>query len=365
MDRQLPHYVRDQQMQCWQRAIARVRAGTGRARLLVLGDSTNCGAGAGLGGMCRLHGAYANGWPQLLARLAAPLVPFSANSLVGTQGVTEVAPELYDPRVAPGAGWAAASNTGTVGGGLWGFTGSTASAFAFTPTGAFDTLTIRYAQQPRFGSFTVTLDGGPPLGSVATSGVPAYKAVTYRVPPGAGTVNILPGADGRLFIGAIEASNSAVPAADVLQGAWFGARAQNFSNAGTPWAPLNAIPLFAPDLTVINLTINDSNKSTAPGEYQLQMQQIISAARQTGDVLLMVGAPSKTVQALDGTLDSFIAIINLLALTNGCPVLDLKQRWGGYAEAQAAFPYCDSLHPGALAYQDVARAIYEILSGEA
>lgn len=362
MDNEALHLVSQQPMERWQRAAARVRAGTGRARLLVVGDSTSCGAGAGTGGVCQLDGAYANSWPQLLARLDAPLVPFSANSVIGTQGTLQLAPAVYDPRLSPGAGWAASAGTATLGGAQWGFTGAAASAFAFTPVATFDTVTIRYIQQAGPGTFSVNVDGGAPLGTVMTAGTRAYASVTHNVPPGSRTVNIVANGDGTVFIGAIETSNSAVPAVDVLQGAWFGAKAINFAGASAAWSPLNAIPLFAPDLTIINLTINDCNGDTPLADYQTQMQQIISAALITGDVLLMVGAPSGTAQATDGRLDRLIAVLNQLALTNGCALLSIKERWGSYAAIQTTFPYHDMVHPGALANQDEANAVYAALN---
>jgi lysophospholipase L1-like esterase len=344
----------------WYRALAGLRAGAGRARLLVIGDSTSCGAGAGDDGPFKLHGAYARAWPQLLGQGEAPFPPVSANSLIGTQGVNQVAPELYDPRVSPGHGWAAADGTATLGGAMWGHAGPPPGALAFTPARRFDSVTIRYLQQPGRGGFTVLADGAT-LGQVTTAGAPAYATARFSSAPGTRSISIEPRDERPICIGAIETADSATPAIDVLQAAWFGARVANFAGNAAAWSPRNAIPLFAPHLTVINLTVNDSNNGTTPDDYRTRMQQIVTAARATGDVLLMTGAPSNTPQAADGTLAGFIAILDELARVNGCALLDLTRRWGSFADAQRHFPYADNLHPGARANQDQAHAVRAML----
>ena len=61
-------------------------------------------------------------------------------------------------------------------------------------------------------------------------------------------------------------------------------------------------------------------------------------------------------------LDSFVAAVNNVAASSGCAVLDLKNRWISYASANTYLPYFDSLHPGVLGYQDIAQAMFGVIS---
>jgi lysophospholipase L1-like esterase len=57
-----------------------------------------------------------------------------------------------------------------------------------------------------------------------------------------------------------------------------------------------------------------------------------------------------------------VATILDLADYYGCGVVDLKERWGSYAESSPTLPYFDTLHPNNRAYADVARALTNALA---
>src|ERR1700758_4020125 len=89
------------QLPKWRNAINRVRAGTGRGRLMLLGDSTTTGAGAGASGNFNLAGALAKSrGAELAARLATLGIPTSFNSVISDGQVTQngVTCPAYDPR---------------------------------------------------------------------------------------------------------------------------------------------------------------------------------------------------------------------------------------------------------------------------
>jgi hypothetical protein len=71
----------------WRRAIARTRATTPvRGKMVIIGDSTSMGAGAGSSGTSLLTGAYLKAWPHRLASMSSAPVQLSSNSWWGTQG---------------------------------------------------------------------------------------------------------------------------------------------------------------------------------------------------------------------------------------------------------------------------------------
>jgi hypothetical protein len=100
----------------WRAAMARVRAGTGRGTLLIVGDSTTMGAGAGTGGTTNLNAAWPKAWPRLMAKLLPTLgVPISDATLQGDQ-TSQVAYGTYDTRVTFGTGWLNTGGFATIGG---------------------------------------------------------------------------------------------------------------------------------------------------------------------------------------------------------------------------------------------------------
>jgi len=356
-------------MPYWRAAIARVRAGTGRGKLLMVGDSTTSGTGSGSGGTSMLNGAFATAPGRGVAALLAAVVATSDKSLIGDQGVPAIlgatAYGTYDTRVVQGAGWNAAP-TVVVGGNAFRYQTGAASIFAFTPAGAFDNFKIWYIKQTPSGGFAVNVDGGASLGTVSTTGAGQTVGHSdFTVTRGTHTINLTASNDNQIIFLGIEVWDSTVPAIDIVQAGWHGSKIGGWASvvaSTTPWIPVNFIPTLAPDLTVINLTINDSNAPTALATYQAQMQVLITAAKTTGDVLLVAGAPSDTAFATNGTLDRFVDVLRLLARTNGCGLLDIPARWGSYAAANPLFPYSDLLHPGAVGYQDIAQAIVTALT---
>lgn len=345
----------------WRKAVANVRTGAGRGKLLFLGDSTTMGAGAGTGGTAQLNAAFPRSLPARVASiLSDTFVDASFESIWGSQAAnTYVTYSTYDTRTTFGSGWAM-SGGGTLGANFIRYTNGSTSTFAFVPPGSFDTITIYYYRSSGQGSFTVDVDGGASLGTVNTAGTTGFVSTSFTVAAGTHTINLNAQNNGSLFIAGIIPSLSTAPAIDVVSGAWYGAVAGTFNGSGS-FGPLTALRALAPDCTVINLTINDSNAGTALDTYQTNMESIISAAQESGDVVLMVGPPSDSASALNGTLGEYVQIIYALAAQYGCAVVDLQRRWGSYAEIQATFPYSDTLHPGNLAYADAGQAVASAL----
>jgi lysophospholipase L1-like esterase len=351
----------------WRAAVARVRAGTGRGRLLMIGDSTTAGVGAGTGtgGQQNLIGAYAKTSTRALSALLAGYMPVSDKSFCGDQIVQGVAPVnyvQYDTRVTAGAGWFSSGSVAVIGGSAIRYLTGSASTLSFTPVGPVDHVKIWFIAQGGRGSFTTNIDGGASLGTTSTNNATvAMLSATFTFARGQHTINFVALNDFPMYFAAIEAWDSTTPAVDIFQAGYSGSVILGWVQ-GAAYNPPAFLPLFAPDLTIINLTINDSNGGTSLSSYTTNMQALITACQTTGDVVLMAGAPSNTTQATDGTLDGFIGVLQSLAISNGCALISLKKRWTSWAAANALMPYFDNYHPTAVGYQDAGASIVAAIS---
>lgn len=348
----------------WRKALAKMRAGTGRPKIVVIGDSTSDGSGAGSGGTLNLNGAYPKGWvPDMSALMTGNAgVPTGVfQTLWCDQAISAIVSySTYDTRVALGANWS--FNTSAMGGSLIKYTNGAVNNLTFTPTIPIDTVIVWYINI-NTTTATVNFDGGASLGTINFSTSSTLASQTFSGALATHTINIVPGNTAAFFLMGITAYNSAAPGVDIIQIGSNGAMAATFGGTGgSSWQNSNPLSVLAPDLTIIDLTVNDSNAVTSLAAYQTSMQNIITAAKATGDVLLVAGPPSNTAQATNGTLAQFIAVNRSLAASNNVPFLDITTRWVSYAVTNPAMPYFDSLHPGAVAYQDYGLAVFEAIS---
>jgi hypothetical protein len=355
---------RPQCLKKFRKARANALSGQGRGRIMFIGDSTEAGSGALAADMT---GAYPKTpSKQLAALLASVGIPTSHNSICGDAGITAGALTypVYDTRVTFGANWVSGTFA-TLGGTFFKYTAGAVNNLALTPVGAFDTIKVFYWRAGGFGSFATNVDGGSSLGSTNSAGSSAMQTATFTVTKSTHTINIVPANDGDLYICAILAYDSTVPALDFIQAAKSGSGIADYSTVGgsNPYAAVEVLKYLAPDLLWVNLTINNSNNDGAAylATYIADMQILITAAQISGDVVLEVGPPSNTANATNGVLDSYIDALKTLALNNNCVLLNTKERWTSYAVQNAVIPYRDNLHQTALGYADMAYARMEAL----
>lgn len=348
----------------FRKAVANAKIGAGRGIVAVVGDSTNMGAGAGTSGTSNLNGALQKAWPQLLHQYNGALpLSLSSNSWWGTQGYDSAAGITlpgYDTRLNPGANWT--PNLTSLGGKVIRYATGAVNNWVLTPTYAFDTFVVYFLKNSGNGSMIANVDGGASLGTITTANASlVWASQTFTVAKGIHTINLVPNNDGQMFIIGIVAYDSTVAGLDVVQTAVYGATAATFTPAVNVYDAINALKFLAPALTIINLTINDSNAQTALATYSANLQTVTTAAKVSGDCMYVVGAPSNTAQATDGTLGQYVSVIYTLAVLNNCAVVNLATRWVSYAVTNPILPYFDALHPGVLGNQDEAQAIYGAL----
>lgn len=300
-----------------------------------------------------MTGARANSWPfamkALLATAGTPVITENIFGDAATPDTGTAAVTAYEPRITfAGSSWS--RSAGTVGGSM--FTSTTGSdSITFTPAVAVDSFDIYYVRGTSFGTFTVT-DVGGTLGTINSAGTSAFlKTTVTRGAASTNAINIQRSVAGTLFIAAIDCYNSGSPAVDIINGGTFGTTAVNQSGMGSPWSPGNAIATIAPDLTIVNLGINDVTVGTTASAFQTAIQTIITQAKLSGDAMLMWHHPNGGSSS--PSMDQIFRDIYLgLARTNGIPMIDLTERFGSYAQSTAL--YYDTVHLKKPGYRDFA-----------
>ena len=335
----------------WKAARAEVLAGTSRAVIACVGDSTTAGVGA-TDGTGRRKGSYA-------AKLAAALVghgiasPF--DSVVGNQFVSTANASVFDPRITLGSGWAN-DTLETAGAQSWKNT-TTTGAISFVPDGDVDTFEVWSFRNTGLGTWSWNVDGGADTNVVEAGTPEAYFKTTISAGAlGAHTLN-LKRVSGSCYIAAIVAYDSAAKAVDVLNMGRGSGTTTTINDATRAWSPVNSIPLFGADLTLISLGINDYTPATLVdlATYTSNLQALETAFAATGDVAYVVPPQSAVSRQTAEIQETYRNAMRSLAQTNGRTVFDLARKWGSYDAAVAAGFMnggADLVHPNAAGYID-------------
>jgi lysophospholipase L1-like esterase len=200
---------------------------------------------------------------------------------------------------------------------------------------------------------------------VNTNGADALLKTTVAVGSLAGagsTINIQATVAGGSYIAAIHAYRNDIGQVAILNAGHSGMQAGNDFISVRTWSNVPAISVIAPHLTVIALTINDSNNAVSLSSYRAGIQSAITAAKLSGDVLLATGCPSGTSQATDRTLDNYIFALQDLAVTNDIGLINFKDYFGSYATSNALGLYDDTLHLTPGGYASYAKKIAQAIT---
>ena len=362
----------------WRTKLAATKAGTARTRVLVVGDSTAYGCGAGSSSNvadCRRR-SFSAKLSDLLTNLYG--VPSAVDSFAadGGSGGTITSPALatymsvWDPRVVASANWVATGALG-VGGKIPGNnTSGDTGAFAFTPDGLVDTFAITTIVQSGNATLNASVDGGAAT-AINTAGASAALQRTAIIAGTAGvhtlSLSKASGNTSAAFVAMVEAWNSTLPAVDIVNAGWSASKSGDWnSGAASPWLPLPGISFFAPDLTIFDLGINSWLKAQeTAAALGTNMSSLISAAKASGDVLGIIPAPS----GLGGTFGSCLAAnqqacrAQLLSTyaANNCAVVDLWANFGSYGQADSRGMMYDQLHCNSSGYGRIAGLLAQTL----
>lgn len=350
------------QLQQWRKALASVRSGQGRAKIACVGDSNTVGWGAATG-TSGLTAARVKSYPAYLSSILTGMgYATNLQSFWGDGNLTanSIGYNTYDPRLVLPGDWVMQSSalTYSLGGQLFRCPSPITSSLAFTPTGSVDTFVIYSVNNAGNGTFTVNVDGGATAATVNNNTTAAVQATTVTSTLGAHTLNMQRSAGGTIFIMGVLAYDSTASKIDILNMGSAGWKATEWAYSANAWSPAPALTALDPDLTIINLGINDwKDTPTDLSTFTTNLQTVITAALAGGgSCILNVPFPSQTTRASVAQQAPFVSAIRSLGALNSCPVVNLTDRFVDWATANTlGFAYND-LHPNSYGYADMAQA---------
>lgn len=339
----------------WRKALARVVSGQGNGRILCIGDSTTVGTGSVAGGAG--PGVKNASYPTLTASLLSGIgLAASSQNCFGDFGYGANAP-TYDSRFVLG-NWAFGSPN-NMAGQCYTAGATTASPLSFTPSINTDTCEIYYLTGST-GSFNANINGGGNT-LVNTAGGNGVSKVTITGALGANVYNCLWASGSNVFICGFIAYNSAVKQVHVVNMGRGGGKAGDINGAFP--AASNHIAAIAPDLTIIQIGINDWTTATSLGSYAASVQTVITGALAVGDCMLSSPIYTNPASVASAAQTPYTAALQSLAITNGIPFVDTNYRLGGFAAGNAnGMYYTDGVHGSALGYADEARNLLKLLN---
>jgi lysophospholipase L1-like esterase len=234
-------------------------------------------------------------------------------------------------------GWAALADTA----------GTNALDTAFVDVDRFLIYRLRSGSS---GTFSWALGGGAAT-TIGGTGTNAFDGIAVDAGSLGDHTLRLRRVAGNVWIDGVIASKSTATRVHVINWGASGTVAFNHAVTTSPWSPAAALATIAPDLTIINLTINDGQAATAVGPlgvstaYLTSLQTIVTQAKISGDVLLMTGAPSAIGAVALGRQLMYIEAYRYISKRNECPMISTMYEWGSYDQANANGLMGDTLHP--------------------
>jgi lysophospholipase L1-like esterase len=339
----------------WAAAVFVVRAGTRDARLLCVGDSTT----VGWQGATQATSPPLAGYPATLARILNETYCAADNGL----GIPPSSVSNTDNRWTVGTNWSQGTAYPEVG-----FGGKSCNYLIAAATGALtyadprivaDKFDVYYVTHPSHGTLTITATGGTPVvvdasaGGAATIGI-GRTTVTAAAALSSNTVSITGTAAKNNFVVGVEPYLSTAKKIRVGNAGAGGASAASwtaFLSASTVNAfngPV-AIQAYQPDLTIIDISLNDASNAVSTGTRAAQIATLVAAAQVTGDVILMSGNPNGNALTYQAAQAAYAAS-DLATVGTGVGFIDFLKVARNYSAFSSLGYTFDALHPNASGY---------------
>ncbi|RYF03713.1 MAG: hypothetical protein EOO77_30645, partial [Oxalobacteraceae bacterium] len=317
-----------------------------------------------------LTGARANRPPAVVAAaLSAAGIACLDNGFVGDNGVqaaNNFALSSYDSRFTLGEGHISAQYHNFAGGS---FLAVGYPSTHFKPVGSYDRAVLTVYRSGNWGiDFTANdMDNGPKFGTshLDVTPVGGFLAATFGLNSPGEFEGAMAGDATKTAVRSLYVYNSAVPAIDTLVHAACGANSsdQAASSAGTStqnWSNLEALKFDAPDLTIINLGLNNMNGNNPVANYRTDLQAIITAAKISGDVLLLFPHPAGG--NYNQNVAGYHAAAKQLAADNGVAFFSLYEYLGGAFTTSLGNRMFDGIvHPNAELYAEIGARITDAI----
>ncbi len=326
-------------------AFAKMRAGQGNARIVVLGDSTT-------------DGGVDVGWAHQLANMlmTSGAAPATHNANLGFN--------LTDARIVKGSSWSVDNTILSAGGATWKASTNT-NSMAITPNTPCDTFKLWYVKRVGGGVLSVDYDG---LGTtnIDTNAAAGVGSVTLSAPDLGHTFNIKWVSGGQVNTIGYEAYSSNRKCVQVIKAGLGGTASQDWVDSSQPYSWLPTVIAAAPHLTIITSGINECAGTIDLTTYRTNLDTIIAQAKTVGDVLVLTGNPANPA---DGTHNqstvfqqTYRDVVRAAATAAGVPLIDIFNRWIDYDTANALGYLGDTwVHPSVIGYSDIANTIFSFL----
>lgn len=344
-------------------AIARVSGGTGRGKIICVGDSTTFGEGSGTGGNGRV-GCMPKSWPaKLAASLTALGIAAVNENKTASSGISTTTVTITENRnsVKPGfnpasSGWILSTST-AAGGCLFTNTADTTSVLSYAPTINVSKFELIDLTVSTGGSITYNVDGGSETVLSQAGSSTLRSTIIDCGSLGAHTLNVKRVA-GNAFVVGVRAWDDTAKAFDIWNLGNCVSQTSDWITTANPWSALNAVTTYCADadLVIIDLTINNAllSPTSYNTTYPTQMQSIINAAKAGGaDVLLMTGNPSRVDIIADSVQQQFRQALRTLATTNDLPMIDQYSKYTDWVTLNAMGWMFNANHPNELQYADL------------
>lgn len=318
-------------------SLAKVLAASARSRILFIGDSTTDGVGSSTS--TRMPDRFA-------AMLTSAGYTAYSNTRMGVSALTDSAVTLNS--------WTNGAAAGNLANGGFNIASAAGgSTLSFTPPNSFDRITTVHVTLSGHGTVVMNVDGGSTLATLVGNGSSGLTTTTTNCTAGTHTINVVGSSGGTFYLRSIEAWSSTAPAVSIFNGGK-NALVASQVNGSNPYGDFALIDAIDPDLSIISLTINDSNNATALSTYISSLKAIADRCALSGSVLIVGGLPSSPEPA---NYAAYLAACRNI----GYPCILLTDRWGNYTAANAQGFMSDSLHGSATGYADWARFIFRAL----
>jgi lysophospholipase L1-like esterase len=339
----------------WQRAKARIMAGTGRGRIACVGDSTTAGVGA-----TDSTGRRAGAYPAMLAKqLVAKGIPAIQQDLQNGR-ITPSA--TYNPTLTSGSGWGWTSPSNGIGGAMWTNT-TTTNSLDWLPTVEVDTFEIYTLQSSGYGTVSYQINSGAAT-QISENGTDDLIKTVATDTKGSNTLKIARVSGNAYFHGAI-AYDSATPAVDVLNFGVGSATSTTLNGSSKPWSANNAMADYAPDVVIYSAGINDysfANYSISKATYETNLRAMLTAWTAVADVILCIPPPSSSARSPLVLQLEYNNITRKVAAEYNLPLFDFVQAWASFVDSNAMGYMFDTVHPNSLGYATMGMMLGTVLA---